>query len=213
MMQTSLVTDIRNVPLKTRGTWNTKQCRAYQRILSGLTKASRAHHKIRIITLTSRPEAAFHAMNDRFQVLRKRIVRKFKSAFEYWKIKTLEGNGVMHIVYKGCFIPQKWLSKQWDEMHGSPIVFIQALRGKKRLARYLVSHYMARHHFERQSWSWGWVFRGFVGAWRACIKRSTSMRDAIGRWNWLLRQEDSLDYYKTVYGKKGMVRLIPFPPL
>jgi hypothetical protein len=100
-----------------------------------------------------------------------RIKRKY-GEFEYIKIRTDEGNGVVHILYAGCFIPQPWLSRMWNEIHQSPIVDIRSASRIKGLGRYVVSQYLSdqRCSFLRYSWSWGWVYRGFVKIWRkVCI--------------------------------------------
>jgi len=53
--------------------------------------------------------------------------------------------------------------RNWNEIHGAKIVDIRKVRGEKRIARYLISNYLVNQTFVRMSWSWGWVFRGFVG--------------------------------------------------
>ena len=177
---TSLDSNIRNVPK--RSSWSTKQKRAYQRLLSGLTRAKALGKRVRFMTLTSSPESRYKELTRHFQVLRKRIERAF-GKIKYMKFNTNEGYGVLHVVYMGPFIPQRWLSRNWNEIHGAKIVDVRKIRGEKRLARYLISNYLVTQTFVRMSWSWGWVFRGFVGVWKQfvqkygypkCIKRWTS---------------------------------------
>jgi len=102
---------------------------------------------------------------------------------DYMKFKTNEGYGVLHVIFVGAFIPQQWLSRNWNEIHGAKIVDVREVRGEKRLARYLISNYLVTQTFVRMSWSWGWVFRGFVSMWKwfvlkfgypLCIRRWTS---------------------------------------
>ena len=135
------------------------------------------------MTLTSSPSSSFGELNEHFQVLRKRIKRKFGVRIDYIKFKTNEGYGVLHIIFVGAFIPQQWLSRNWEEIHGAKIVDVREVRGEKRLARYLISNYLVTQTFVRMSWSWGCVFRGFVNMWKwfirkygypLCIKRWTS---------------------------------------
>jgi hypothetical protein len=149
-----------------RREWNSKQKRAYHRILSGLKKQAILGKRIRFITLTTANYVDYLKLNAHFQTLRYRINRKF-GKMEYFKVKTNEGNGVLHIVYAGNYIPQNWLSQNWAELHGgSCVVDIRALRGSnKQLARYLVSQYVAGQSFIRNSWSWGWVCRKFAYFW------------------------------------------------
>jgi hypothetical protein len=162
--------------------WSIKQKRGYQRLLSGLTRAKTLGKKVRFMTLTSSPRSNWRELNNHFQVLRKRIERTF-GKIDYIKFRTNEGYGVLHIVFVGPFIPQRWLSRNWNEIHGAKIVDIRKVRGEKRLARYLISNYLVTQTFVRMSWSWGWVFRGFVGWWKKfigkygyplCIKKWTS---------------------------------------
>lgn len=209
-----------------RRSWTKKQRRTYQRLLSGIIRANNERRRLRVITLTSSPEkrSKQHEMGKAWQVLRKRICRYFGVSLDYFRLRTSEGNGVLHIVYKGCFIPQTWLKNAWNEIWESPIVFIQALHGEKRLAKYLISHYMARHDdrdepgsprgtlFVRQSWSWGWVCRGFVHLWRRVLKSSVDMQTAICTWNVLLRTRYPRAYYLENRNKKKWkegLRLIP----
>ena len=175
----SLDRNVRNVPKGS--SWSAKQKRAYQRLLSGLTRAKALGNKVRFMTLTSSPNSSFSELNEHFQVLRKRIERTFGVKIDYIKFKTNEGYGVLHVIFVGAFIPQQWLSHNWEEIHGAKIVDVREVRGEKRLARYLISNYLVTQTFVRMSW--GWVFRGFVGMWKwfvrkygypLCIKRWTS---------------------------------------
>ncbi|MBA7551059.1 hypothetical protein ES705_43593 [subsurface metagenome] len=194
-------------------------------MLSGVTHHEANRHRIRVITLTSSSEAHYYDINAHFQVLRKRIMRKWPGAgFQYWKLRTSEGHGVLHILYVGPWIPQSWLSWNWDEIHNSRIVYIQEFqRRRKKLVSYLLSHYLPSHEGEhlytRMSWSWGWVFRGFCGAWRYFWKLGPTMYEAIYEWNKLMRREDPYYYYKmkrgllyeqTVLKKRGIMGTVVF---
>ncbi|MBA7550046.1 hypothetical protein ES705_42552 [subsurface metagenome] len=107
-MPSSLV----RVPTKLAGSWSPKARRWYQRVLSGVTHHQANRRQLRVITLTSGPDAPPQdEINASWQVLRKRIVRKWRISMEYWKLRTSEGAGVLHIIYTGPWIPQKWLSR------------------------------------------------------------------------------------------------------
>ena len=213
----SLVTNPHNQP--PRSSWNSKQRRTFQRILSGLKRAQNERKRIRIITLTSPPDhprtaAGAKILATRFQILRKRIIRKWGISFEYLRVRTSEGFGVLHVIYKGPFIPHQWLKRNWNQIHGAKIVFIQALRGQKRLARYLVSNYVAGHHtFMRTSWSWSWVFRGFVGVWYTVRRNAVDMQSAIRSWDALLRTRDPKAYYLGHKRKKRWKESLKIIPL
>ena len=173
-------------------------------MLSGVTHHEANRRRIRVITLTTAPCARGYDLNADFQVLRKRILRRWPGCtFNYWKLRTSEGNGVLHILYVGPYIPQRWLSKNWDEVHNSPVVWIQEFqRRRKRLVSYLMSHYLPAHDrrglYTRMSWSWGWVFRGFCGAWKYFWKKGPTMYDAIYQWNKLMSREAPLISYKRM---------------
>lgn len=200
-MQSSLVPNAQNVPLGHGSSWGPKHSRAYQRLLSGLGHHLQQGHRVRILTLTSIPGTSWRDLNGWFQAFRKRATRKFKgvqatmSSFEYWKLRAYEGPGagVLHILYVGPWIPQAWASRVWKELTGAYIVYIQELKarsGKKRIARYMISNYMMHHDVFRQSWSWGWLFRGFVGYWNRVKRGTPCLLDAITVWNRMIRNSD-----------------------
>ena len=216
MLHSLLVRNLHNLPFKTsrdavlpgRGPWGPKARRWYQRLLSGVTHHTANRRRLRVMTLTTSLEARDRALdvNDSFQVLRKRILRRWpRAGFQYWKLRTSEGQGVLHIIYSGPYIPQAWLSRSWEEIHLSPIVYLQQLRGKgKRMTNYLMNHYLPSHDsprlYSRMSWSWGWVFRGFVGAWKWTYRTASTFYGALATWNRLMRRDDPLWYYKNARG-------------
>jgi len=218
-------------PTKLAGTgrpsrWSPKARRWYQRLLSGVTHHQANRRVLRVITLTSGPEAPVQEeLNASWSALRKRIDRKWpRAGFEYWKLRTSEGLGVLHVIYSGPWIPQSWLSRTWQEIHASPVVYIQKLRyRRKKLISYLMTHYLPAHDdgrlYTRMSWSWGWVFRGFAGAWRWFWRRGPTRYDAIFDWNKLMRRKDPEYYYKmkrnllyeqTLLKKRGIMGIVVF---
>jgi hypothetical protein len=142
------------------GGYTKKQRRAFQRLMSGLIVGKSRNERLRFMTLTTSDEAKNlgfdRKLNEHFRVLKMRILRKYYFKMKCWKIRTNEGNGVLHIVYRGKFIPQKWLSAHWSVIHKSPIVDIRKLyetsRGLKGLCFYLVGNYLSKQSFERMSW-------------------------------------------------------------
>jgi len=206
-MQTSLVPNAQNVPsnLSNAGSsWGPKHSRAYQRLLSGLGHHLQQGHQVRILTLTSVPGTSWRDLNGWFQALRKRVARRFGS-MEYWKLRAYEGPGagVLHILYVGPWIPQAWVSRVWEEITGAYIVYIQQLKrraGSKRLARYMISNYMMHHEVFRQSWSWGWLFRGFVGYWERMKKSTPDLSTAIAVWKRNIRNSDPQKYLDMWFG-------------
>ncbi len=140
-----------------------------------LTVGKSRHERLRFLTLTSSPKSQGRDMNADFRALKMRSFQKFHFKMKYSKIRTNEGNGVLHIVYRGKYIPQKWLSDQWAEIHKSPIVDIRSVhetrKGLKGTVFYLVGNYLAKQSFEHMSWGYSWVFPAFVSCWKRLIEK------------------------------------------
>lgn len=152
--------------------------------MSGLYFAKSKNSDVRFITLTTSKQGASHSLYRDFRVLKYRIKRRF-GLFEYLKVNTNEGYGVIHLVYKGAYIPQKWLSHAWQDIHQSPVVDIRFMRGGTNgLGSYVVSQYLSdqRTSFIRYSWSWGWVYCGFVKYWKK-ITKEYFFKDVMGIWH------------------------------
>jgi len=166
-----------------------KQRRAFQRLMSGLTVGKSRKDRPRFMTLTSSPGSDKTKLNAHFRTLKMRIFRKFHFKMKYWKIRTNEGNGVLHIVFRGKFIPQEWLSTQWTDIHQSPIVDIRSLyetaNGLKGICFYLIGNYLSKQSFERMSWGYSWVFPAFVGCWKRLVEKY-GFRRGLELWNKLL---------------------------
>jgi len=171
------------------GGYTKKQRRAFQRLMSGLTVGKSRRERLRFMTLTSSPESKGRNLNADFRALKMRIFRKFHFKMKYWKIRTNEGNGVLHIVFRGKYIPQKWLSEQWANIHKSPIVDIRSLcetrKGLTGIVFYLVGNYLSKQSFERMSWGYSWVFPAFVGCWKHLIEKY-GFKQALYLWRRLL---------------------------
>lgn len=196
--------------------WTPKQRRAYHRIMSGLT-----HHrgsKLRFLTLTMAEGTPKRKLMVAWRVFKERVKRlsvgrlikmgylkpsdigryyrgkglatSFK--FDYVLIRTEEGNGVLHVLYFGEYLPQKWVSDVWREITGnSYIVDIRCVRGiveeEKGLCRYIIGKYLTgQPHFEHLAYSWGWVCKGFVKIWRRFGRYYASMSERLGAWRHFL---------------------------
>jgi len=146
-----------------------KRARLFQRLMSGIQFAQYRGERLRFMTLTSSTESNPDLLNRHFEILVKRIRRKF-GPFEYCKIRTPEGQGgVIHCCFRGSFIPQKWLSVQWEEIHGAKIADIRLMYGDRGIASYLMG-YLGHHSDYHMGFSRHWVFPGFVREWTR-IKR------------------------------------------
>lgn len=143
--------------------------RCFQRVISGLEKGG----ELRLITLTSSPGAP----QDIQRSFRKLIMRLKRRDILKDYIKVIENteNGAQHIhmCFRGSYIEQRYLSALWSDIHSSKIVDIRQVKGryrdKKNVAHYLAK-YMSKEDVRRYSWSWGWVYKGFVKVWVAGLK-------------------------------------------
>ena len=175
------------------GSYTKKQRRAFQRLMSGLTVGKSRKDRLRFATLTTSDEAKNlgldKKLNEHFRVLKMRIFRKYHFKMKYWKIRTNEGNGVLHIVFRGKYIPQEWLSVQWADIHRSPIVDIRSLYetagGLKGICFYLICSYLSKQSFERMSWGYSWVFPAFVRCWKRLLEKY-GFRRSLELWNKIL---------------------------
>jgi len=127
--------------------WTCEHC-APRRKKQLMCKASNGNPK-KFLTLTHRrrdgmtPDEAARHLSKAWRLLRLRIQRK-------WKIKSLPFICVMektklgwphlHILFRGPYLPQKWLSAQMQELCQSPVVNIQALDSKKKAVAYVVKY-------------------------------------------------------------------------
>lgn len=74
--------------------------------------------------------------------------------------------------FRGSYIEQAYLSALWQHIHQSPVVDIRRVKAGKRnkrgVANYLAK-YMSKELVKRYSWSWGWVYKGFVATWKKAL--------------------------------------------
>jgi hypothetical protein len=176
-----------------RWSYTKKQRRAFHRCISGLLRAKGRLERIRFMTLTSSPQSDRSKLNYHFNLLVKRIEYTFGFKMQYWKVKTNEGYGVLHVLFrvvedklprkrkKGVlisrrrrgFVPYSWLSKTWENIHGAKVVEIHELKGKKSerdIAYYVVGNYVSKQPVERMSYSHKWVCVGFSRKWKTFLE-------------------------------------------
>ena len=82
--------------------------------------------------------------------------------------KTKSGLDHVHLIYRGRYLPQAVLSRLWAEIHQAPVVDIRSVKPSNRHIRSAAAElakYMAKEGCRRYSWSWGWVYKGFVRTW------------------------------------------------
>jgi len=94
-------------------------------------------------SLYENEEEASVAMRKALPILVKRIRRKWgPRSFEYAcyveAFKT--GWPHFHLACRAPYIPQKWLSEQWGDLTGAPVVWIETAGTAKQIAKYLCKY-------------------------------------------------------------------------
>ena len=139
--------------------------RFYQRAKSGLSMARKKGEFLAFLTLTSSPSST-RKISYSWDILRKRIYRRF-GRVEYIWVREFTKSGLehMHVIIRGPYIPQRWLSNNWESIHGAKVVYIEAIWDSSKALKYMVK-YMAKEIKGRFGYSWGWIFRGASTVWR-----------------------------------------------
>lgn len=164
--------------------------RMYHRVRSGLERMG----YVRLLTLTSSPDSGDFQRNFRKLIMR---LKRRGLVTDYIRCPELTQTGLRHdhILFRGSYIEQVYLSHLWAEIHNSPVVDIRRVGGRHRLASYL-ANYLAKSPSGRYSYSWGWVWKGFVYSWKV-LKRFSKY------WGW--------DYQKLLTNWKWCVRMAVKP--
>jgi len=134
--------------------WNCSDCSKMRR--SKLIQEAREGKPERFITLTvnpnwySSPEERAQKLVEAWRRVRRRFLAiapnrtlEFLAVFELTK----KGEPHLHIMQRGSFIPQKWLSKQMNKEMGAPIVDVRSVKGAKEVAKY-VSKYISKRNIK-----------------------------------------------------------------
>jgi len=162
--------------------------RLYQRAMSGM----RVGGNLKFVTLTTSREAMKAGLDIRasWRTLLQRLRRRslcsgYVKVMEYTKA----GLPHMHLVMRGPWLSQSWLSEQWAQIHLSPIVDVRRVQRRDGAASYLAK-YMGKSLDARYSWSWDWVWRGFVKDWRHLLAdgfdAGADLFDIIAVWELIL---------------------------
>jgi len=202
-----LVIDVANSTFSKRGKcpslpWTVTEKTRYHRLQSILYYWEKHHFSIIRVDLTTAPGGEQKKLGPHFEEFIRRIERKEKRKVQYWRLTTREGNGVIHSLLaapseKSLFLPHKWISNQWRRIHGAPRVYVKRYsygeESRKKVSRYLVSQYMAGQNAGvRISASWKETFGFPVEHTWALFRegaRAEGRRDALSRWQGLLRGE------------------------
>jgi hypothetical protein len=116
------------------------------------------------VDLTSSDTSNSVLLVEHFSHLRKKILRELGYQIDFFKVRTSEGNGVLHLIWaikddKAVYISQEWLSNVWLSIHGAPVVWVKRMKATKssvmNVGRYLTAQYFAgQNAIEQTSYSW-----------------------------------------------------------
>ena len=154
--------------------------RRYHYLISGFTKGDHGNLPKRFMTLTTSVQAISRDLIRDFNAFKQAVSRATvkKDHFHGFKLNnyidfhTSEGNGVLHVVYYGRFIPIDWIRATWARVHKSPVAdirFLHSRQGTKKLTNYLIGHYLQKQPTIRVSMGWRWLFLGASKAWHNII--------------------------------------------
>lgn len=125
--------------------WTCPVC--WRKNLAHLIKQIEAQPPQRFITLTAKPqllETPIACYNrSRAQIRRLfQLARERFGAQEYAVFCELHKSGFphWHILQRGAFIPQAWLSSTWAKLTGAHIVDIRACNDKRGATRYVIKY-------------------------------------------------------------------------
>lgn len=130
--------------------WSCPRCAAGMK--SKITKALQDVEVHRFVTLTAsvaafpNPDDAWRVLGRSVNVLLKRIRRycapNSVEFFMVWET-TQRGYPHAHLLFRGPYLPQRWLSRQWDDLTGSPIVDVRRVASGPTAAKY-IAKYLAK---------------------------------------------------------------------
>jgi len=180
-----------------RKEWTRQQKRIFQRLTSWCMEATGRGCQLVRVDLTTANGGESGKLRRHQQELRRRVEREFGfKGVEQFVLETTEGNGVLHMVWawqgaKSFYIPQDWLSEQWERIHGAPVVWVRkmglARKDVRAVGRYFAIQYLAdqRGALVRASWSWRRSRLAIGKAWED-LKRhaSETYQDDTAKWGW-----------------------------
>lgn len=148
----------------------------YTKIRLGIQKSKMMYQRTSFLTLTT-SDVVGSNLNDKdkmdlishsFHIFLTMLKKKYKT-IETFTVITNEGNGVIHVLIRDLpFIFWKKLSRLWQYIHGSQIIYISMYRGSgKKISDYLISQYLSNQKaLFRYKSSNDWLCKNFVYYWK-----------------------------------------------
>lgn len=129
------------------------RCKTWKCPVCGTKRAANIWFKLqkgqptRFITLTSKPLPGDTplSLHQRCRPQVSRLMHLIKSKFGHCEYAcvletTRRGFPHYHILQRGCFIPQRWLSSTWQRLTGAKIVDIRQVRNTEGTAKYVCKY-------------------------------------------------------------------------
>ena len=180
---------------RARPEWTRKQKRGYHRIRSLLFFWESHGFQVHWVTLSTAEDGDGSRLTYNHKRLRQRIEDRLGyRGIEYYQVRTAEGNGVLHVFLawrpaageqaRRFWIDQRWLSDQWQSIHGAPVVWIKAYKtgrqSRNRLSRYVISQYVQDQcGYVNMSWSWKRSLGFPIGAVWGVLRKQWQNRNAL----------------------------------
>jgi len=145
-----------------------KRGRYYHCLVSGITW--NVDKDLYFLTLTSRKRDKNLGKDWHHLVT---WIRQNYDEFEFCKLETTEGNGVLHVVFCGSRLDVKPLRQYWKNLRDSPQLRIEKISKKhsSKLKIYLLNQYLKNQNgFQRFSYSKGWLFPRYRSTWKNLVQ-------------------------------------------
>ena len=189
-----------------RREWTRQQKRAFQRLNTVTHYWFSRGYSCNFMTLTSAKGFDLESQKGKrdlityhHQMLKKRVEKQFGfEGIEHFFVKTAEGNGVLHVLWawlppndsrtRTLYIPQKWLSREWERIHGAPVVWVTKVKhsdgSRRKLTKYMITQYVTNQRgFLNIGWSWKRTLGiPIAGFWKGFIKHY-GFKDGVRFWN------------------------------
>jgi len=217
-----------------------KQRRAYRTLLSGLKLGKQLGETSRFLTLSTsdiqQQNEEYRGLNYSFKILTAHIRRltinkllqdgylKQKDVrfyygnyppnkpfkFEYFDVRTNEGNGVIHCPYRGNYIPYPWLVDTWNDIHNSWHVSIEKIKNNQedilKSTNYIVTQYISdqKTSYQRSSRSTNWLFPKATKIWHTLVYQHTHDKYGFPK---QLDKQSLIDRWEEIINLQSLKRL------
>lgn len=151
------------------------------------------------------PDEAADTLHRNLSILIRRIRRdpRWRWHAYAWVIERHKsGFPHMHFLARGAYVDQKWLSQQWQDLTGSPVVWIEYIRSRtkhvKYLTKYLTKDATKFGNHKRWHYSQNWIVAPdeipevFPDAWWTPTRTQRwQLRDLYTLYGYLIMQDDA----------------------